>query len=263
MFYRDRVIMVCRKAHHISHRRINMGRFWLRPISVGTLASLLCGGAVGLFCAVMIRSSASQDIRIGNQPASEGRPVTPAGMLLNDTATQLPAVAPLTVDFVRSPDNHGSDGKGRYLIAINSGFGLQFNSGANRGQQSLSVIDLNAKPTPVVCQNVYFPTPQSANVGITLAPNAEQDGSHLMYVSGGVENKIWIFRFTPSARTPITPASSGPNTRVEAPFIDVNGFAAQAPTPRYNGNFAPVYPTGLALGPDGETLFVANNLEIG
>ncbi|HKQ76987.1 MAG TPA: beta-propeller fold lactonase family protein, partial [Blastocatellia bacterium] len=40
----------------------------------------------------------------------------------------------------------------------------------------------------------------------------------------------------------------------------VNGFAAQAPTPRYNGNFAPVYPTGLALSPDGETIFVANNL---
>src|SRR5262249_41414494 len=127
-------------------------------------------------------------------------------------------------------------------------------------QQSLSVIDLNEKPAPVVVQNVYFPTPQSVNVGVALSPQAEQDGSHLLYVSGGVENKIWMFRFFPGARAPITPASPGPNTRVEAPFIDVNGFAAQAPTPRYNGNFAPVYPTGLALSPDGETIFVANNL---
>ncbi|MBK7599397.1 MAG: YncE family protein [Acidobacteria bacterium] len=47
---------------------------------------------------------------------------------------------------------------------------------------------------------------------------------------------------------------------MEAPFIDVNGFALQAPTPRYNGDFAPVFPTGLTLSPDGETLFVANNL---
>src|SRR5262249_7958214 len=150
--------------------------------------------------------------------------------------------------------------KGRYLLAVNSGFGLQFNSETNRGQQSLSVIDLNAKPSPAVIQNVYFPTPQSANVGVAMAPKAEQDGSHLLYVSGGVENKIWMFRFTPGAPAPITPASPGPNTRAEAPFIDVNGFATQAPTPRYNENFAPVYPTGLALGPDGETLFVANNL---
>ena len=177
-----------------------------------------------------------------------------------DLTTRLPAVAPLTVDFVRSHDKNGPDGKGRYLIAVNSGFGLQFNAETNEGQQSLAVIDLNAKPAPVVIQNVYFPTPQSANVGLALAAQAEQDGSHVLYVSGGIENKIWIFRFTPNAGTPITPVSPGPNTRVQAPFIDVNGFATQAPTPRYNENFAPVYPTGLALSPDGETLFIANNL---
>jgi len=213
-----------------------------------------------LFGCFWFLSAASQDIKIVNQPASEGRPITPAGSLLSDATTRLPAVSPLTVDFIRSPDNGGPDGKGRYLIAVNSGFGLQFNAETNRGQQSLSVIDLNAKPAPVVVQNVYFPTPQSVNVGVALSPQAEQDGSHLLYVSGGVENKIWMFRFFPGARAPITPASPGPNTRVEAPFIDVNGFAAQAPTPRYNENFAPVYPTGLALSPDGETIFVANNL---
>ena len=29
-------------------------------------------------------------------------------------------------------------------------------------------------------QNVYFPAPQSVNVGVTLADQAEQDGSHLL-----------------------------------------------------------------------------------
>jgi YVTN family beta-propeller protein len=111
-----------------------------------------------------------------------------------------------------------------------------------------------------VIQNVYFPTPQSASVGVAFAAQAEQDGGHRLYVSGGVENKIWVFRFMPGARAPVSPASPGPNTLVEAPFIDVNGFATQAPTQRYNRNFAPVYPTGLALDPDGETLYVANNL---
>jgi hypothetical protein len=232
----------------------------LRPASFRLLASLFCGATTILFGCFWFLTTASQDVKIANQPASEGRPITPAGMLLLDATTRLPAVAPLTVDFVRSPDKNGPDGKGRYLIAVNSGFGLQFNAETNHGQQSLAVIDLGAKPAPVVIQNVYFPAPQSVNVGVALAAQAEQDGSHLLYVSGGVENKIWIFRFTPGAHAPITPASSGPNTRVEAPFIDVNGFATQAPTPRYNGNFAPVYPTGIALGPDGETLFVANNL---
>src|SRR5258708_3111518 len=69
-----------------------------------------------------------------------------------------------------------------------------------------------------------------------------------------------MFRFWPGRQTPIVPSSPGPNTSVEAPFIDVSGFAAAAPSPRYNSEHAPVYPTGLAIAPDGNTLFVANNL---
>ena len=237
-----------------------MERLRLRPALVGLLAVLVFLGAAGIFSIFLLRSTASQEIKIVNQPASEGRTITPAGMLIMDAATKLAAVAPLTVNFIRSNDKTGPDGKGRYLIAVNSGFGVQFNAETNRGQQSLAVIDLNAKPAPAVVQNVYFPTPQSANIGIALAPRAEQDGAQLLYVSGGVENKIWMFRFTPGARAPITPTSPGPNTRVEAPYIDINGFATQAPTPRYNEDYAPVYPAGLALSPDGKTLFIANNL---
>src|SRR5262245_39523862 len=248
------------QPHRLPKWRKDMKRIRLRSASAALLASLFCSVIIGVFCSVLFRSSASQEIKIVHQPASEGRPITPAGTLLMDATTRLPAAAPLTVDFARSPDKNGPDGKGRYLIAVNSGFGLQFNAETNGGQQSLAVIDLNAKPAPVVIQNVYFPTPQSVNVGVALTAQAEEDGSHLLYVSGGVENKIWVFRFTPGSRAPITPGSPGPNTRIEAPFIDINGFATQAPTPRYNGNFAPVYPTGLALGPDGDTLFVANNL---
>ncbi|HKR21601.1 MAG TPA: hypothetical protein VJS17_03360, partial [Pyrinomonadaceae bacterium] len=59
---------------------------------------------------------------------------------------------------------------------------------------------------------------------------------------------------------PITPASPGPNTSVEAPFIDVSSFAFAANSPRYNSNRAPVYPSGVAISPDGNTLLVANNL---
>jgi YVTN family beta-propeller protein len=40
----------------------------------------------------------------------------------------------------------------------------------------------------------------------------------------------------------------------------VTGFAFAANSPRYNSDRAPVYPAGIAISPDGNTLFVANNL---
>ena len=194
------------------------------------------------------------------EPASQGRPITPAGTLVRDVTTKQVAVGALPVDFVRSPDKLGPGGAGRYLIAVNSGYGVQFNASGNRGQQSLAVIDLNAKPAAAVTQNVYFPSPQSVNVGVVFSPRPEPDGSHLLYVSGGFENKIWIFRFHAANERPISPTSPGPDTRVEAPFIDVSGFADAANSPRYNSDRAPAYPTGLAISADGNILFVANNL---
>jgi YVTN family beta-propeller protein len=211
-----------------------------------------------LATAVLLRSAAN--VTVQNQFASEGRPVTPAGTLVMDTTTRQLAVGALPVAFVRSPDKTGPGGLGRYLIGVNSGYGVQFNSATNKAQQSLSVIDLNARPAPAVIQNVYFPTPQSVNVGLVFSPRAEQDGTFPLYASGGVENKIWVFRFRPGANAPMAPASPGPNTSVEAPFIDVDGFTTSANSPRYNDNHAPVYPTGLAISPDGDTLYVANNL---
>jgi len=223
-------------------------RFSLLIASIGIVVSMLA--SVGLF-----NSAAA----IQNKFASEGRPITPAGSLVMDATTRHPAVGALPVDFVRSPDKTGPDGGGRYLIAVNSGFGVQFNSQTNRAQQSLAVIDLNARPAAVI-QNVYFPAPQSVCVGVAFAERAEQDGTFALYASGGFENKIWVFQFRPDTANPITPGSRGPNTKVEAPFIDVTGFATSANSTRYNDNLAPVYPMGLALSPDGDTLYIANNL---
>ncbi len=200
-----------------------------------------------------------------DEPAAEGRVITPAGKLIIDATTKQAAVGALTMDFVRSPDSAGADGKGRYLLAVNSGFGVQFNGKSNRAEQSLQVIDLNAKPEPQVIQNVYFPTPQSVNFGARFHPIADADGNFRLFVSGGFENKIWIFKFAPNDTKPISPASDGKNakgedTRVDAPFIDVSGMATNAPSPNYNSNTAAIYPVGIALSPDGETLFTANNL---
>src|SRR4051812_46810872 len=89
---------------------------------------------------------------------AEQMSLTPAGHLVADSATGLPAIASLTMNFVRTPDRTGPDGKGRYLIAVNSGYGIEFTS-RSKGQQTLSVIDLDLKPEPKVVQNVYFPAP--------------------------------------------------------------------------------------------------------
>jgi YVTN family beta-propeller protein len=187
-------------------------------------------------------------------------PEQPAGTLVMDRTTRLPAVGGMPVDFKRSPDAAGPDGKGRYLIAVNSGYGIQFSAATNGGQQSLAVIDLVASPAPHVIQNVYFPAPQSANVGVAFGPGPGPDGTYLLYVSGGVENKVWVFRFRPGVSRPIVPASSGPATTISAPFIDVSGLTDRAPLAGFNGDLAPVYPAGLAISPDGDTLFVAANL---
>ena len=184
--------------------------------------------------------------------------LSPAGVFVPDATTGQAAVGSLPVDFVRSPDHDGPDGQGRYLVAINSGYGLQFDAHTNRGEQSLAVIDLHAKSAPTVVQNVYFPTPQSACVGAVFSPLGA-DGTSDLYVSGGFENKVWRFHFTPGGEPPLSPGSPGPDTKVTAPFIDLAPLAITPTTKRYNAGKAAVYPLGLAFA--GDRLFAADNLD--
>ncbi len=161
--------------------------------------------------------------------------------------------------MLRSPDTLGHGGRGRYLLVVNSGYGVQFSADTNEAQQSIAVIDLNATPEPMVIQNVYFPTPQSANVGLAFSPTTEADGKFEIYVSGGFENKIWIFRFDPKAAAPLQPGPPGPDTKVQAPSFEITkpGEVSRAD---YNKGKAALYPTGLAVAPDGTALVTANNL---
>ncbi|MEP6923361.1 MAG: alkaline phosphatase family protein [Pyrinomonadaceae bacterium] len=206
----------------------------------------------------LVPSKSAADIQIDKNVSTQGRALTPAGKLVGDRETNLPAVGSLTVNFVRSPDKIGTDGKGRYLIAVNGGFGMQF-SATSRPQQSVSVIDLNAVPAPIVIQNIYFPSPAGANFGAAFTNEAEPDGSYRLYVAGGFDNKIRVFGFSPNNDQPLTPANK-PDEPLNAPFIDVSAFTENAPSPDYNNNTAPVYPLGIALAPDNESIYVANNL---
>ncbi len=216
--------------------------------------------SVFLFLALIVIKpfKTEADVKIADEPAAEGRVITPAGKLLMDATTNLPAIGSLTMNFVRSPDKDAADGKGRFLVAVNSGYGIQFNS-KSKAQQSLSVIDLNAKPEPLVVQNIYFPSPNSANFGVVFNPQPTGENLYQMFVAGGFENRIWQFQFNAKDAQPISPGNA-PDKSLTAPFIDVSAFSETAPSPFYNRDVAAVYPTGIALSPDGNTLFSANNL---
>ncbi|MGI9036795.1 MAG: bifunctional YncE family protein/alkaline phosphatase family protein [Pyrinomonadaceae bacterium] len=225
-----------------------------RSLAVWVLAMFVF--SIGIYFLLPSKSQAELPDAADN--ALQNRQVAPAGKLIIDAATNEPAVMPLTFNFVRSPDTFGRDGKGRFLIAVNSGYGLTFNS-KSKPQQSLAVIDLNRAPAPQVVQNIYFPSPQSANFGLVFDKKAQPGGKFNLYLSGGFENKIWILSFDPNAEKPLAPANA-PDEKLNAPSIDVSAFAENAPSPNYNDDAAAVYPTGIDLSPDGNSLFVANNL---
>src|SRR5205085_4490660 len=88
----------------------------------------------------------------------------------------------------------------------------------------------------------------------------DAEGFYRLYVSDGFENKVWAFRFRPGDPAPVNPISPGPDTKVSADAFDLSGFAKSEASVRYNSGLAPVYPAGLAVSADGETLYVANNL---
>ena len=73
-----------------------------------TRSRVVWGVALG-FCAggfaIAFAAPPPQQTQTANSPASEGRPITPAGSLVLDATTGQPAVGAMPMAFVRSPDH--------------------------------------------------------------------------------------------------------------------------------------------------------------
>src|SRR2546430_9490649 len=81
--------------------------------------------------------------RCQQEPAGEGRPITPAGALVIDAATHLPAVGTMPMAIPRSPDALRPGGQGPYLPGGQSRFRAQLSEETHRAQPSIAGIDLN------------------------------------------------------------------------------------------------------------------------
>jgi len=110
-----------------------------------------------------------------------------------------------------------------------------------------------------VIQNLYFPSPQSANVGLAFSPAAGADGNFEMYVSGGFENKVWVFVLIRRRRRRFSRDRLGGFESRSALFRN-QAKRGEASRADYNKGKAALYPTGLAVTADGNTLVTANNL---
>ncbi len=110
-----------------------------------------------LFVVLALVRPSMQAPTSGEIPAVPGQFVLePAGDLIR-TADGAIAEGSLPLAFVRSPDDSGPDHGGRYLIVVNSGYGVQLHAKSNEGQQLLQVIDLAAQPSPIVVQSGVLP----------------------------------------------------------------------------------------------------------
>src|SRR5262245_26044560 len=126
---------------------------------------------VTLLCACLLPAVSSSSPQRPPSPPLQ-RALDPAGEIVLDTRGGA-AEGSLPVAFVRSPDTTGPGSAGRYLVVVNSGYGVQTDAKGNKGQQLLQVIDLNASPAPVVVQSVYFPSPHSVNVGVAFGRQSD------------------------------------------------------------------------------------------
>jgi len=82
------------------------------------------------------------------EPAGEGRPITPAGALVIDASTHLPAVGAMPMAILRT-GYFRTRWQGPLSASRQQRVWSAVQAATNEAQQSIAVIDLNATPEPV------------------------------------------------------------------------------------------------------------------
>ena len=199
--------------------------------------------------------SAAQPVR-----RCSGRSIPPVTSILRDDGSMAEGSLPVTI--LRSPDTSGPGGGGRYLVVVNSGYGVQLRADANEGQQLLQVVDLARDARACGRAGGVFPV-AAERQRRSRVRDASRTGSGAwpLYVSGGFENRIWRLTLhagrTHARSRPAHGLDDGP---LKADAIELAGMAPDSADSTYNNGREPLYPTGLAISSDGRELYVANNL---
>lgn len=250
--------------------RISLRNKWSFPIlGLATLFTVIIIGVTTL---------PSIGIPIGTAPVGDfnGGAVLPTGKIITPEAAPGSTFVPLATGL-RSDENADANGAvdtvlspdGKTLLALTSGYNKNFND-ENTGERiTYPVLDpITGEPTEVTTAQaewvfVYDTSggnlvkKQQINIpntynGIVWSPDGQR-----FYVSAGIDDRIYIYRFNGSEYVP------------DAPFILLGHNSDQtAPFPQYDGGLLKDTPAesastgaavaGIDVSKDGQTLVAAN-----
>jgi YVTN family beta-propeller protein len=148
----------------------------------------------------------------------------PNGWTLTPEGTQVP-VSDLPLNMAMSND-------GRYLLVATNGW----------GPQTINVVDLTAG------RSIQVIEVKKSWLGLTFAPDGKR-----FYVSGGDDNDVLIFDFAAGKATEAGKIHLG-----SSEYHVLDDKARDQARKAGRGEFA--FPAGIALTPDGKTLYTAENL---
>jgi YVTN family beta-propeller protein len=186
---------------------------------------LVCLLTLGLFWPGLVSVLAQARKTAPRKPGPTARgTLLPNGWTLTPTGQQIP-VSDLPMNMVLSRD-------GRYLLVTTNG----------NGEQTVNIIDAQRGQS---VQNIVV---KKSWLGLEFAPDGKR-----FYVSGGDDNEVLLFDFADGKAT----AAGKINLGSSAYHALSDRERAEA---RRKGQGEYAFPAGLAVTPDGQRLYVAENL---
>ena len=197
-------------------------------------------------------------------PASPPQPVPPLQRPLDPAGDR--ASPRRRIDGGRLPARHvpplarhdWPGGRGRYLVVVNSGYGVQY--APHERRTAVAAGHRSQCPAGAGRRAVgLLPVAAKHQRGRGVRHQADA-GAWPLYVSGGFENRIWRLTFTPGAPTPIAPAHALDDGAVQGRLDRSGRMAPDRPIPPTTTGASPCIRPAWPSARDGRELYVANNL---